>query len=94
MSRYIEGLDARAATVKVYSRALRYYSHWLADHGITAPVREDVLAWREYICSRYKAPTAIAYLSAVKMFYRWTADEWLYPNIAAGCRPVPPHIGQ
>ena len=89
--RFITYTDREPTTVKGYITCLRTFAHWLQDSGIAKPTRVDILAYKEYLnmpcfgknnASELKAGTKQQYLRAVKHFFKWTAAEGLYPNIA------------
>jgi len=75
-------LDVRPKTLETYSRNIRPFIKYLADNGIERPVRDDVIAFREYIDRDHQPATVQAYLMAVKQFFNFTEMTGLYPNIA------------
>lgn len=79
---FIKYLDASERTVKTYSGALRQYFKWNREHNITQPRREDVIAFREDLKRDHKPTTVQNYIIAIRLFFQWTAQEGLYPNIA------------
>lgn len=80
---FIKYLDAKPKTVQTYARAIRQFSRYLSENGITAPKREDVLNFRaELIATGHKPTTVQNYITAVRLFFQWTAQENIYPNIA------------
>lgn len=82
-SRFISYLDAKPKTVQTYTRALRQLMVYFKDHGISSPRREDILAYREWLKETGHKPTTIQnYITATRLFFQWTAQEGLYPNIA------------
>ena len=82
-SRFITYLDASKKTVETYSRALRQLFNYFAFNGITHPQREDIIAFKEDLkASGHKPTTVQNYITAAKLFFKWTAQERLYPNIA------------
>ena len=78
--------DKSAATVKTYSLAIKNFFAWLSENQITNPRREDVISYRDSLCSSKKIATARLYLTAVKIFARWLASRNLYPNFADGVK--------
>lgn len=89
--RFIEYTDREPTTVKGYITCLRRFMEWMQDTGTTQPQRADILAYKEYLngatfgrtgAETLKAGTKQQYLRAVKHFFKWTAAEGLYPNIA------------
>lgn len=81
--RFIAYLDVSSKrTIETYRRALRQFVYFLRDNNIIRPVREDVIEYREQLKERVKATTVQSYITVVKLFFRWTEREGLYPNIA------------
>lgn len=81
-TRFIAYLDLSEKSVKTYTTAIRYFMQYLADNGITAPTRQDILAYREHLEADHKPTTINLYIIATRLFFQWTAQEGLYPNIA------------
>lgn len=81
-TRYIAYLDASPKTIDTYTKALRQFFKFLQERGITQPVREDILEYRRDLLSRLAAASVQNYILSVRLFFRWTAQEGLYPNIA------------
>lgn len=83
-SSFISYLDASPKTIATYTRALRQFAKYLAEHGINAPAREDVLAYRDWLKedNKHTASTVQSYINIVRLFFRWTEQQGLYPNIA------------
>lgn len=81
--RFVAFLDASPKTVDTYKRALRPLFKYFAENGITQPEREDVLAYRDGLKATYRPATVQTYITAARLFFKWTAQENLYPNIAA-----------
>lgn len=81
-NRFISYLDASPKTVQTYSRAIRQFLKYISERGISQPTREDVLTFREELKEGHKASTIQNYIIAVRLFFQWTEQEHLYPNIA------------
>lgn len=81
-TRWTAFIDASPATVKTYTRSIRQFLKYLNDNGIGKPARADIIAYREELKQSHKATTVQNYIAAVKIFFQWTADEGIYPNIA------------
>ncbi|HFI0131807.1 TPA: tyrosine-type recombinase/integrase [Streptococcus suis] len=81
--RFISYLDASPKTVETYTKALRQFFNYIGVHGIRKPQREDVLAFRDDLKASGLKPTTVQnYITATRIFFKWTAQEGLYPNIA------------
>jgi len=81
--RFIDYTDRKETTVKGYFTCIRQFVKWLELNGITQPEREHIKAYRDYLSSSGLATgTQAQYLRAVKHFFKWTASEGLYPNVA------------
>lgn len=82
-SRWIAFIDASPKTVEAYTKGIKYFGEYLSVRGIRQPTRETVIAYRDELKKNHKPTTVQSYLEAVKLFFRWTEQERLYPNIAA-----------
>ena len=81
--RFIDYTDRKDTTIKGYFTCIRQFIKWLEINGITQPERENIKAYRDHLSSCGLATgTQSQYLRAVKHFFKWTASEGLYPNIA------------
>lgn len=92
--RWIAFVDASPKTVETYTKAIKYFGTYLSKHGIRQPTRETVIAYRDELKKDHKPTTVQSYTEAVKLFFQWTAQENLYPNIAAhikGAKLDPEH---
>ena len=82
-SRFIDYCDVNKITMKGYVVCIHAFTRWMQENGIHQPQRADIKAYKEYLeGSTYKAGTKAQYMRAVKHFFRWTASEGFYPNIA------------
>jgi len=86
--RWTAFIDAAPKTIQTYTRNIKQFSEWLRVNGITAPTREDVLRFREELKAEHKPATVQAYITAIKLFFRWTASEQLYPDISDKIKSV------
>jgi len=82
-SRFVSYIDGKEKTVETYTKALRQLFNYFSLNGITQPTREDVIAFREELkASGHKPTTVTNYINATRLFFQWTEQEGLYPNIA------------
>lgn len=79
---WIAYIDGSAKTVETYTKSIKQFMLYAADNNITHPSREDIIAYREYLKLTRKPTTVQSYLEAVKLFFKWTEQSGLYPNIA------------
>lgn len=82
MSRFIRYVDASPKTVETYTRALRQLIYYLSSRHIGSPTREDLIEWRDELKETHKPTTVQNYIAAVRLFFRWTAQEGIYPDIS------------
>lgn len=80
--RFVQFIDARARTIQEYSKAINRFLHYLQDRGIVQPQRADVLAYRAELMATLRPSSVQFHIVALRQFFRWTAQEGLYPNIA------------
>lgn len=80
---FIDYTSVKDTTLKGYITCIKAFSCWLVENGITQPTRADIKTYEKHLAgSGYKPGTQAQYLRAVKHFFKWTAAEGLYPNIA------------
>ena len=82
LERWEAYVDVAPNSRETYRKAVRQFIAYLAKQGIVQPTRETVIAWRDDLKDSLKATTIQSYLTALKLFFRWTAEEGIYPNIA------------
>lgn len=83
MDRFISYLDTSSKTVETYKTSLRQFFSFLTGKCIANPQREDILAYKEELKATGHKPTTVQnYITAIRIFFSWTAQEGLYPNIA------------
>ena len=82
-SRWIAYIDASPKTVQTYTRAIKQLFAYLSINGIAQPTREDIIAFRDELkASGHKPTTVQNYITATRLFFQWTEQEGIYPNIA------------
>ena len=79
-----------------YSKSLRQMFRYFAAAGVNVPTRENLIDWLEDLKSAGKSASTIQlYLTAAKIFFRWLAQEQIFPNIAdnlkSGIKPNHAH---
>lgn len=88
---FVKYTDREPTTTKGYITCLRAFADWLELQEVRRPNRADILAYKEYLNGAHfgkngecelKPGTKQQYLRAVKHFFKWTASEGIYPNIA------------
>lgn len=81
-NRWTSFIDASPKTVETYSKNIKRFLAYLMENGITQPQREDVIAYRDYLKLKHKPTTVQGYLAAVKLFFQWTQQEGIYPDVS------------
>lgn len=80
---FVAYLDATPKTIETYRKSLKQFFLYLAHNELSAPRRADILEYKKHlVASGFKPTTIQSYLSAVRLFFNWTAQEGYYPNIA------------
>lgn len=81
-NRFINYIDASPKTVESYSKDLKQFAKWLKANQITQPTRQDIINYRDWLKVDHKPTTVQNYITAVKIFFSWTEQEAIYPDIA------------
>ena len=107
---FVNWIDRSEKTTRSYINNLRQFMAWMKYSRITNPIRQDIIAYRDWMQSEHDAikldtdaaegfsiradaagnalritckPNTIKlYLQSVCQFFKWTAANNLYPNIA------------
>ena len=79
-----------------YTKCLRQLFKHFSANAITQPTRENLVDWVEDMKAAGKSASTIQlYVAATKIFFRWLAQENLYPNVAdhikTGVKPSHAH---
>jgi integrase/recombinase XerC len=74
--------DRKPKTAETYTKNLRPFVEYITMNGIRHPERQDVVNYQRYLQESGKKPTTIkAYITAVRIFFRWLRDEYKYTDI-------------
>ena len=66
-----------------YRKSLKQLAKFFAAENITVPTRADLENFRDNLIAEGKSPATVhLYLTSAKVFFRWTAQEGIFPNIA------------
>lgn len=108
---FVRWIDRSEKTTRTYLMNLKQFMAWLQYAEVTAPTRQDILSYRDWLTAEHdaitlapgtangwtyrtdstgtplkmicKPNTTAAYLRSVCQFFKWTAANGLYPDIAA-----------
>lgn len=79
---FVSFCDAKPQTIKAYTIALQALFCYMRENQITRPDTDDILRFKATLEAKYKPCTTSLYMTACRLFFRWTAQRGLYPNIA------------
>ena len=80
---WTEYVDVKKNSATTYKRAIKQFSIYLSKFQIRYPKREDIISFRDSLTAKgLKATTVQNYLIAVKLFFQWTEQMGIYPDIA------------
>lgn len=85
---FISFLDIKAASLKTYKSALRYFAAWIYAEGIDRPQRADILNYKKHLQESHGAAATQLYLTVVKLFFAYTEQAGIYPDIARHIKGV------
>ena len=83
---FLKQLDASQKTKETYTRNLKQFFVWLNEQGITQPTRDDVVEYRDALRLEKKPTTVQNYMAVVRIFFTWTENAKIYPNVARGVK--------
>ena len=83
IERFTKFAGVSASSVKTYTKSLKQMFKYFAANAITMPSRENLVDWIDEMKAANRASSTIQlYTSSAKIFFRWLAQEGIYPNIA------------
>ena len=85
VERFIKFAGVMPKSAATYKTALRQLFKYFSANEINQPTRENILDWVESLKNAVpkKSPRTVQlYLTSCKIFFRWLAQEKIYPNVA------------
>lgn len=83
IQRWLKFAAVSEKSIATYSNCLKQLQRYFLSNAISKPTRADLENWRDELISSGKSASTVAlYLTAAKLFFRFLAQECLYPNIA------------
>lgn len=70
------------ATLNTYKAAIKRLFAYFQSNDIARPTREDVKAYRDSLKASLKPASINLYMTGARLFFRWTAQEGFFPDIA------------
>lgn len=83
---FLTAIDIKPRSIDTYRKALKQFFLYTDKANITAPTREDIIAFKNEVAADHAAATVSLYIIAVRQFFNWLDTGNLYPNIAAGIK--------
>ena len=79
---FIKYLDVDDKTLKSYRVGIRALMQFLNDNGIKNPIRDDIIAFRDYLRENYSSNTVNSYMISVRALFKYLEIHEKYKNIA------------
>ena len=79
---FIGFLDVSPKSIDTYRASINRLFEYFRSRSITHPTRQDILQYRERLKRDYKPSSISLHMTACRLFFRWTAQEGYYPNVA------------
>jgi integrase/recombinase XerC len=79
---FVAYLDVSKNTLIKYEYCVKTFLGWLKTQRIRYPQRGDILGFREGMEAIHKPAAVALLLAAVKLFFRFLADQQIYGNMA------------
>ena len=83
VNRWLKFAAVAEKSMTTYKGALKQLFLYFADNNITVPARADIENWRDSLIEGGKSASTVAlYMTAAKLFFRFLAQEEIFPNVA------------
>lgn len=84
---FINAQDVSRSSKDTYRKALRSFTEWLKREDIRNPVREDILAYKEFLQAQgLSSLTLSGYMTVVRKFFEYLESTIGYQNVAKGIK--------
>ena len=83
---FLTAIDIKPRSADTYRKALKQFFQFAALKKITAPTRENIIAFKNELALDHAAATVSVYIIAVRQFFNWLVSNNLYRNIATGIK--------
>lgn len=96
LERFVKFAGVSESSKATYLKSLKQMFKYFQANAICAPTRDNLIDWVEGMKVEGKSASTIQlYLTAAKIFFRWAAQENIFPNIAdhlkSGVKPSHNH---
>ncbi len=86
---FIAAQDVGPTSRITYDNAMRQFCLWYKAKRIKQPTRETILSYKYCLDQKNLSSfTKATYLVIVRLFFLWTEESGLYPNIARGIKGI------
>lgn len=83
VNRWLKFAAVSEKSIATYSNNLKQLFLYFSEKNISVPTREDLENYRDMLIDSGKAASTVAlYMTATKLFFRFLAQEGIFPNIA------------
>ena len=79
---FIDYLDVDKKTTKAYQVGINCFVNYLKENGIENPVRDNIIAFRDYLRDNYSSSTVNLYMIAIRSLFKYLDIHGFYKNIA------------
>lgn len=86
---FLADLDLSEGSRDTYSRSMRQFISWLEETGRGGRVdllREDILAYKDYLTTTKSSYTVSLYLTTVRKLYQYLESRRIYPDVTRGIK--------
>lgn len=86
---FLADLDLSESSRDTYSRSMKQFISWLEETGREGRVdllREDILAYKDYLTKTKSSYTVSLYLTTVRKLYQYLESRRIYPDVTRGIR--------
>lgn len=82
LDRFLDFCDTTPKTQSTYTTGLKKLLEYFSQERISNPDTDDIVAYKHKLLAKYSPNTVSLYMTACRLFFQWTAQRGLYPNIA------------
>ena len=86
VEKWLEQNSPNRKTFTDYKSKMKKFIKFLIDKEVKAPTQKDICLYSQMLDKEHNRHFSTNYLSAVRAFFKWTADAGLYEDITLGTK--------
>ncbi|MCM1280222.1 MAG: site-specific integrase [Alistipes senegalensis] len=80
--------EFKPTTARTYRSTFSSFFSWLSTTGDPLPAKEHIILWKAFLGKNRSLATIQTYLAAIRLFFKWTEQQGIYPDITLSIKGI------